>query len=534
MPAQKNYQKYTVDTDFTDVDHIIVGSGIGGLTAAVWLAKAGKKVVVLERHYVPGGFTHSFKRKDGFNWDTGVHYVGNVHKGQPLQKLFGFITSDKLKWNPMGAVYDQVKIGTKTFDIPAGRDKYVSQMKAYFPNEEKVIETYVDLIEKSNRRANSFFFQKAFPPLLNMSLGAYLRNRFKPFSQRTTLEVLQEITENQELISVLCAQCGNYGLSPKHSSFGVHALVIGHFMEGGFYPEGGTDQIPKQTIDTLVKLGGRVLINAEVDEIVIEKNRVKGIRMGERFVPCKSVISNTGVWNTFNRLVSPEATARCKVAELDQAEHSTGHICLYVGLDASDEKLRLPKHNIWHFENGNIDMLMDDMSLEDAPSKFSYISFPSAKDSAWAKTNPNQATIQMITMGRYEWFAQYEGTRWKKRGAEYEHIKDLLKEQMTNKLIGLYPQLEGHIQYAEISTPLSTAHFANYHRGQIYGLAHSPARFKLGFLRPETRIKGLRLVGQDILIVGLASAMLSGMLCAITILKFRVWKLFREMNKEEG
>ena len=102
---------------------------------------------------------------------------------------------------------------------------------------------------------------------------------------------------------------------------------------------------------------------------------------------------------------------------------------------------------------------------------------------------------------------------------------------MLERLYTLFPQIKGHVVTTEVSTPLSTRHFANYKTGEIYGLAHTPARFKLPFLRPVTRIKGLRLVGQDITLVGLAGAMLSGMLCAITILKFGVWRLFRDMRK---
>jgi all-trans-retinol 13,14-reductase len=101
---------------------------------------------------------------------------------------------------------------------------------------------------------------------------------------------------------------------------------------------------------------------------------------------------------------------------------------------------------------------------------------------------------------------------------------------MLKKLYKLFPQIKGHVVVTEVSTPLSTKHFSNYQSGEIYGLAHTPERFSLPFLKPETKIKGLRLVGQDITLVGVAGAMLSGMLCAVTILKYNVWKIFKEMN----
>src|SRR3954470_16782639 len=99
------YQRFAPAEKFTPLDYIIVGSGIGGLTAGALLSKAGKKVLILERHYVPGGFSHTFKRKDGFVWDVGVHYVGNMNSDSFLRKIFNYLTGNKLNWENMGDVY---------------------------------------------------------------------------------------------------------------------------------------------------------------------------------------------------------------------------------------------------------------------------------------------------------------------------------------------------------------------------------------------------------------------------------------------
>ena len=102
---------------------------------------------------------------------------------------------------------------------------------------------------------------------------------------------------------------------------------------------------------------------------------------------------------------------------------------------------------------------------------------------------------------------------------------------MLDKLYELFPQIKGHVTHAEVSTPLSTRHFTNYKHGEIYGLEHSPARFKLKSLLPKSAIKGLYMVGQDIVTVGVGGALTSGLLCATTILKFKMAKQFREIAK---
>ena len=528
--SKKLYKRFSADHDFSGVDHIIIGSGIGGLTAATWLAKAGKKVVVFERHYVPGGLTHCFKRKYGFKWDVGVHYVGNVGKKGALRQLFDFLTDHTLDWESMGDVYDVAYINGEKYEFRAGIENFRKQLKGYFPEESKAIDKYLKLIVRSNKRGNAFFFEKSFKPFLSKSIGALIRWRFNKYSDITTWDMLSTVSSNKRLLAVLCAQCGNYGLTPKQSSFAAHALVVGHFMEGGYYPKGGSEQIANKTIETINSLGGQVFIKAEVQEIVTENSKVQGVRIDDKFIACKSVISNVGVNNTFNYLLSENDRKRCNF-QLKNIQPSTGHLCLYVGLNKTDIELELPKHNIWWFSNDDFDDSFDGMNLKNVSDEFAYISFPSAKDPEWQKKNPGTSTIQAISAGHFEWFSSYAEQPWMKRGENYLELKAQFEKSMLNKLFELLPQIKEHVLVTEVSTPLSTKHFTNYQNGEIYGLEHSPARFTLPFLRPETKIKGLRLVGQDITIVGVAGAMLSGMLGAITILKFKAWGRFREMQK---
>ena len=521
-----NFDKFSKETDLSIYDHIIIGSGISGLTTAISLAKAGKKVVVLEKHYTPGGFTHSFKRKGGFEWDVGVHYVGGAGKDGSLSNLFNLISNKKLEWDYIGDIYDVVFIGGNKYNMIAGKENFRKQLKEYFPNEHLAIDKYLKLIGKVNLISNAFFIEKVFKPILSNTLGKLIRNKFRKQSDRSTLEVLSGLTKDKELIAVLSSQCGNYGLSPSKSSFVAHSIVINHFMEGGYFPKGGSSEIWKKSIDTLNSFGGKVYTNANVNKILTNNNEVVGLQIDERVVPCKSVISSIGVSNTFNRLLAEKDRIQCDF-NLKEIKPSTGHLCLYLGLDKSDKELDLPKHNIWMHNNNDIDENLDSVTLKNTTEKFAYISFPSSKDSLWETTHKNISTIQAISLGDYNWFSEFENQPCMNREQKYLDMKKKFEISMLNKLYKLLPQIKGHVVYAEVSTPLSTKHFSNYPTGEIYGLSHTPNRFMLPFLRPDTKIKGLKLTGQDITLVGIGGAMLSGLLTAISILKMKTWRVFR-------
>ena len=110
-----------------------------------------------------------------------------------------------------------------------------------------------------------------------------------------------------------------------------------------------------------------------------------------------------------------------------------------------------------------------------------------------------------------------ENTPWKKRGQEYEAVKEEFAQRLLNELYKQLPQVKGKINCYELSTPLTTQHFVNYEKGEIYGLDHSPSRFRQSFLKPRTPIKNFYLTGQDIVTAGVGGALFSGVLTTMAM-----------------
>jgi all-trans-retinol 13,14-reductase len=505
-----------------DYDAIVIGSGIGGLGVAALLAKrAGKRVLVLERYAKAGGFTHMFKRKD-YDWDVGLHYVGEVHNPEStIRRLFDEITGDRLEWQAMGAVYDTVIVGEERFEYIVGRTAWRDRMVESFPDEEAAIDRYLELVKETTRGARGFFGAKALPGPIAAIAGPWMRRGFLKHASRTVAEVLDELTDNELLKTVLTTQYGDYGLTPKRASFGIHAMVFNHYLRGAGYPVGGSGRIAAEIIPEIEAVGGAVVVGAEVTEILIERGRAVGVRMkDEREFRAPVVISDAGVPNTVHQLLPADAPGRRALASvLKRVTPSTSHICLYVGLDASDEELGLGTSNLWVFpgpdHDATVERYLNDPS---APIPLTYISFPSAKDPDFQNRHPGKTTVEVVSIAPYEWFAAWEDKPWQKRGEDYESFKAELTERLLEILVREVPQLEGHVDYHELSTPLSTRHFGAYVEGEIYGLEHTPERFKTKGLRPKTPVPGLWLTGQDVCTAGIAGALYGGVLCASAIL----------------
>ena len=507
-----------------EYDAIVIGSGLSGLTTAAILSKQGWKVLVLEQHYTAGGASHVFKRR-GYEWDVGLHYIGEVHRDDfMLLSMFNYISDGKIKWSYMGPVYDIAIFGNKRYEFRSGKENFAKQMAIYFPDpaDQEAITIYLALIQKAVKGNRMYFAEKVLPRFLKKPLSWLLRRKMLAFGSRTTLDVLQSFTKNKELIAVLTAQYGDYGLPPGKSSFAMHAMVVNHYMEGASYPVGGASTLAATILPVIEKSGGEVLTHAKVDRIVITKNEARGVVLtnGDTHY-ARKVISAAGVHNTYNRLIPSSDLAKQNgmAARLSGINHSVGHMCLYIGIKGSAKKLNLQKPNYWIFrEQFDHDHCIDKYTSIHEPFPFVYVSFPSAKDPDWESKYPDSSTVEILSIAKYEWFSKWEQTAWNKRGDDYDTLKEQISQRMLAELYKVEPQLEGLVDYHELSTPLSSKKFCNYPQGGLYGLENSPARFKSKDINIRTSIKNLFLTGQDVVSPGIGGALISGYLTSMAIL----------------
>lgn len=504
-------------------DAIVIGSGVGGLAAAVLLAEHGQRVLVLERHYAAGGFTQTFRRP-GFEWDVGVHYVGQVGDPQsPGRLLFDRLTGGQLQWSQMPEVYDRVLLGERCYEFLAGEEHFCERMKCYFPDEAAAIDRYLAAVTKCARASEWYFAERCLPPIVAGLLGCVARRPFWRYARLTTAQALGEFTRNRELSGVLAGQWGCYGLPPGQSSFGIHAMLVQHYLDGGSYPRGGSSRIAATMVAAIERAGGAVVVCAEVARILTDAgNCAAGVCMVDgREIRAKCVISDAGMANTFHRLLPPEVSGvEALRRELDTVPPSIGHLCLYAGLEGAARELGLTGTNLWIYpsedHDANTRLFLSDPA---APLPYAFISFPSAKDPEFERRHPGRSTVEVVTLASYSWFQRWEHTQWMKRGRDYEAFKAAWLSRLLEVLYRRVPAARGRVLHAELSTPLSTRHCANQPRGEMYGLAHTPQRFRLRGLGPRTPVRNLYIAGQDVCTCGITGAAIGGVLAASAVLR---------------
>jgi all-trans-retinol 13,14-reductase len=525
----RRYRANRLDNPY---DMLVIGSGIGGLTAAACLSRMGKKVCVLEQHYTAGGFTHSYDR-NGYEWDVGVHYIGDMGSPRTMgRRLFDHITDGELEWAPMDDHFDRIFLGQEHYDLVAGREAYRDALVANFPQEQEAIDQYFSYMRAVKSGIRWHTMKKVLPALPSMLVSGLQARKTPEYFNATTREVLESLTSNQKLIAVLTGQWGDNGLPPAKSSFIIHSLIAQHYIHGGYYPIGGASRMAETIIPVIQQSGGEVFTYASVEEILVGKKGVTGVRMADGTeISAPIVISNAGVFNTFQDLLTEDVPQRADyLARLGQVQPSMASICLYIGLQHTAEELDLPRTNLWIYPSENYEAEIAAFEADpEAEFPLVYVSFPSAKDPSFAARYPGRSTIEIVAPGPHAWFEAWADKPWGKRGEDYEALKEKLSQRLLQKLYEKMPQLEGKVDYYELSTSLSTDYFCRYKHGEIYGLDHTPQRFEQDWLKPKTEIPGLYLTGQDVVSCGVVGAMVGGLLTAIQLGGLKGMKLAKNM-----
>lgn len=498
-------------------DATVIGSGIGGLACACALARTGYKVLVLEQHSAPGGLTQTFSR-DGFTWDVGVHYLGDMQEGAPARRTLDWLSKGSLHFSPVGTVYDTVHLpGGFQIQFAAPEAALRLELKRRFPESCAQIDAYFAAINEAANAGRALFAQRSMPTPLAGIYGFWHAAEIDRWWGRTTETVLFELISDPQLRAVLAAQRGDYGPDPRESSFGVHAMVTRHFFGGAHYPVNGAKAFADALIPVIEDNGGEVRTRTRVTEILIDQGAVAGVktREGQEWM-CPLVFSDAGAQNTVLHLLPAACRESAWAREITSFDPSACHVQLYLGLKGEIAALGASASNHWFYETVDLTKGLWRGPVEQPTAPALFVSFPSLKETT--QTNgEGKHTAEVVVFTDWGLFRPWEDSRIGRRPAPYLEFKQRIQDCLVAQFSRYFPALAPLLVYREVSTPLSTVAFTGAQRGGGHGLEASPRRFLSKSLCAKTPIPGLYLAGQDVTTAGITGAMMGGVLAAAAV-----------------
>lgn len=505
-------------------DAIVIGSGIGSLTTAGLLAGvAGARVLVLEKHCTPGGLTHSFRRM-GASWDVGLHYVGDMHPGSRPRQLFDYLTGGALTWNRMPSGYDRFVLPGYglTVTIPSSIEEYQRLLISLFPREKRAIRRYCRDVTRAYSWMSLRYMAEMVPPLASPAIHLALRLRTGCALERTE-HYMERRFRDPALRALLTTHWGDYGVEPARSAFVAHAMIVCHYMDGAWFPRGGSGQIARMIEERIRVTGGEIRLCQDVDDILIDNGRAVGVRVTDRSGPAPVcyeehapiVISGVGARETYTRLLpttGPVGTLTARVREhVARLGHGGSAVTVYLTLD--HYPAGVDGSNVWvNTSPGPDDLEQMTEGLCQGHPQSAFVSFPGIK------SGDGHATVEIVSFAQPEAFERWSGTRPGMRGEDYEHLTSAMARGLIDLADTAIPGLKDAVRSVEVATPLTIEHFTSHEGGCFYGLPLTPERFAADLASPSTPINGLYLTGQDAGMPGIVGSALAGMSTACRVL----------------
>jgi all-trans-retinol 13,14-reductase len=505
-------------------DAVVIGSGLGGLTAAAYLCALGRRTLVLEGHYVAGGNSQAFRRNlhgREYEFDVGVHYIGECGPEGLISRLLnGLGLAERVVFRPLDPDgYSTLYFPGLTFRVPAGWERYRARLLDTFPQEKERLGALVDVLERV--AADGRRFQRGELRVEDLAEQAPL---FLRWGLRPVTELFAEHGISEAAAAVLLGEQGDYAVRPSRTPTALAAGLTDHYMRGAFYPEGGGQAMAARLVEAIRAFGGEVRTRTPVSRVRVAAGRATGVELAKQgqVIEAPIVVSNADLKRTVCELVGEEHFGAETVERVRGFRMSLPLFAVYVGLDVDLAAQGLPNTNHWIWGSTDIEGIYEQVENGELPdANLAYVTVTSIRDPESPQVAPRgHSNLQVMTLVPHDyalWNVEKgpaEGGRYH-RDPEYRRRKARLMEDLLETAEAVVPGLREHATWKEAATPVTQERFTHSTGGTSYGIEFAVDQMGPMRIGPATEIEGLFLCGASTPSGhGIANVMFSGLRAA--------------------
>ncbi|XGV97927.1 MAG: phytoene desaturase family protein [Leptolyngbya sp. BL-A-14] len=476
-------------------DYVILGAGLGGLSAAACLARQGHEVAVLEKHYLPGGCCHTFDYGE-YRFCADVHYISQCGSGQTIDRLLQYLERT-VPFNSLDPdCIDRVITPEVDFKIPLGWETLRSRLLTTFPEERAAINRYCDEIRQLHQDIHHLA-QEVHWYDQKWSDWLKLPKYWNLFSKRdwTLQDLYNHVGLSPKLQNLLAGQSGDYALPPSEIALLTHTSLVWDYSEGAYYPKHHFKHLVDTIVEAITANGGVVRLSAPVKHIEVDDCQVQHIitAEGDLYHAKQAYISDLDPKLTVQLMHNADALSADEHQRLTGYEYSASAFNLYLGLDSrfEPERYGIGNWNLWYYPTGNLNQEYQRQLQGDLSHPWIFLSCPTMKSHESGMAPPGHHVLEVATVCPYELFERLHKTDPK----AYKAKKREVYQQIMTSVRDLIPDVDAYTRMKVYGTPTTSEYYLGQPQGNIYGAKLIPQQVGLNRLGYTTELPNLFLVG---------------------------------------
>lgn len=476
---------------------VIIGAGLGGLCCGAYLAKNGIPVTIVEQHTKPGGYATSFRRGSGkFTFEVSLHAT-SIHNNNAARILADLGVLDQIELAELPEFFSIKMPGYDIQTIPErDPEAFISILSGLFPGEASGIRKFVELILDATDEFNLLYKENPTMKGLSTMLSFPFKypNMFK-LMNKTLACTLSDYVDDDNLKEILGSLWSYCGLPPSKLPALVYAICLGDYMKNGsYYIKDRSQNLSNALAQIITSNGGSILYSTKAEKILVEFNKVKGVKLSNGTVlPARAVVSNGSAITTFKQMLPPFTLSPTYMLKINSYKPSISMFVVWLGLnrDITD----IMQHTHVYVGNGQDSDTMYSYALKGDIANMGFgVSFYDNVFPGYSK--PDSSTVVITTpCGYAPWKpfeADYKAGNKNAYNIEKQRWADILIRRAEEMVL---PGLSSMIEVREASTPLTNWRYTGNTNGAVYGFEWSMLNSGMFRIDNRTPINGLYLAG---------------------------------------